>query len=70
VCLCGHLKKIVFMKRVGRDASQYGNRMIGEVSEAKDIIPVHEMFCDLRQEIRSPKETVWFIYCFLLPQSY
>ena len=34
VCVCGHLKKnFVFMKRVGRDGSQYGNRMIGEISE-------------------------------------
>ena len=44
VCVCGHLKKnFVFMKTVGSDANQYGNRMIEEVSEEKDIIPVHEM---------------------------
>jgi hypothetical protein len=33
------------MKTVGRDASKYGNRVIGDVSEEKDIIPVHEMLC-------------------------
>ena len=36
------------MKRVGRDASQYGNRVTGEVSEEKDIIPVHEMLCGFK----------------------
>jgi hypothetical protein len=36
------------MQRVGRDASQYGNRMIGEVSKEKDIIAVHEMFYGFR----------------------
>jgi hypothetical protein len=51
VCMfvCGHLKKnFVFMKRVGRDCSQYGNRMIGKISEEKDIIPVHEMLCGFK----------------------
>jgi hypothetical protein len=36
------------MKRVGRDGSQNGNRMIGEISEEKDIIPVYEMLCGFK----------------------
>jgi hypothetical protein len=37
------------MKRVGRDASQYGNRMRGKVSEEKDITPVYEMLCGFKK---------------------
>jgi hypothetical protein len=36
-------KSFKFMKRIGGDASQYGNHTIGKVSEEKDIIPVHKM---------------------------
>jgi hypothetical protein len=62
------------MKRVGRDGSQYGNRMIGEISEEKDIIPVHEMLCGFktRNKIAQGDSEVYIRvkkFCFLLPQS-
>jgi len=62
------------MKRVAGDASQYGNRKIGEVSEEKDDIPLYEMLCGFKTRNHTTQgDSVVYIrvnsFCFLLPHS-
>jgi hypothetical protein len=60
------------MKGVGRVTSEYGNHMIGEVSEEIDIIPVFEILCRFktRSLITQGDSVVYirvkklFFYCY------